>query len=217
MVDADPQCNLTGLVLGEEEFEVFYENQNNHNLKKSLIPAFEAQPKLIEPVNCQPVKNRVNGGDIEGLFLIPGHLDLSGYEVMLGMAQELSGSLQALMNLPGSFSYLLEQKTAKKYNADYILIDMSPSLSSVNQNLLMTSDYFFLPTAPDYFSVMALKSLITILPRWADWANRATNFPVLREATYPFPKVIPKFLGTVVQKYRVRDKKPSSKGFSRMD
>jgi cellulose biosynthesis protein BcsQ len=24
MVDADPQCNLTGLVLGEEEFEDFY-------------------------------------------------------------------------------------------------------------------------------------------------------------------------------------------------
>ncbi|MCP3896271.1 ParA family protein, partial [Moraxella sp.] len=36
MVDADPQCKLTGLVLAEEEFEDFYENPNNHHLKKSL-------------------------------------------------------------------------------------------------------------------------------------------------------------------------------------
>jgi cellulose biosynthesis protein BcsQ len=213
MVDADPQCNLTGIVLGEDEFEDFYLNSNNHHLKNSLAPAFEAQPKLIEPVDCQLIKNRTTNKNVEGLFLLPGHLNLSEYEVTLGIAQELSSSLHTLKNLPGSFSYLFD-KTAEKYNADYVLIDMNPSLSSINQNLLMTSDYFLVPTSPDYFSIMALKSLTTILPRWAVWMEKASSLPILKEATYPFPQVFPKFLGTVIQKYREYDKKPS-KGFQK--
>ena len=65
-------------------------------------------------------------------------------------------------------SYLLDE-TAKKYNADYLLIDMSPSLGPVNQNLLMTSDFFVL-MMPDYFSVMATDSLASILPKWRSWS-----------------------------------------------
>ena len=119
LVDADPQCNLTGLVLNEEEFEDFYEKSNNDNLKKSLAPAFEAQPRLIEPANCISLKDRVMDTEVNGLFLLPGHLQLSEYEVTLGIAQELSSSLHTLKNLPGSFSYLFNE-TADKYQADYI-------------------------------------------------------------------------------------------------
>jgi len=35
---------------------------------------------------------------------------------------------------------------------------------------------------------------------------------ILKEAEYPFPKTTPKFLGTVIQKYRLRGGKPS-RGF----
>jgi cellulose biosynthesis protein BcsQ len=213
LVDADPQCNLTGLILGEEEFENFYNNSNNHHLKNSLAPAFEAQPKLIEAIDCQPIKDRTTNKNVEGLFLLPGHLDLSEYEVTLGIAQELSSSLHTLKNLPGSFSYLFD-KTAEKYKADYVLIDMNPSLSSINQNLLITSHYFLVPTSPDYFSMMALKSLTKILPRWALWAEKASNLPILKDATYPFPQITPKLLGTVIQKYREYGKQPS-KGFQK--
>lgn len=212
MVDADPQCNLTGLVLNEDDFEEFYSNNENHNLKTCLAPAFEAQPKLIEAALCREIDIKSPNGQGR-LFLLPGHLDLSEYEVSLGIAQELSTSLQTLKNLPGSFSYLFE-KTAKHYQADYVLIDMNPSLSSINQNLLMTSDYFLLPTSPDYFSVMALKSLKKVLPRWAMWAKKAQTNPILTEAFYPFPTVIPKFLGTIVQKYREHTGNPS-KGFEK--
>ena len=192
MVDTDPQCNLTKLVLGKKEIENFYQNDKNDHIKKSLAPAFEAQPKLIEAINCQTVK------DIQGLFLVPSHLNLSEYEVILGIAQELSTSLQTLKNLPGSFSYLFD-KTAEKYDADYILIDMNSSLSSINQNLLMTSDYFLVPTSADYISIMALKSLQNILPRWAVWAKKAQSQSILKNASYPFPEIIPKFLGTVIK------------------
>ncbi len=136
-------------------------------------------------------------------------MGLAEYEVTLGIAQELSGSIQTLQNLPGSISYLFE-KTAEKFSADYILIDMNPSLSSVNQNLLMTSDFFILPTVPDFFSIMAIDSLARIIPRWHSWAKKASELKVLQDASYPFPKVTSLFLGTIIQNYRIRKKKPSA-------
>jgi cellulose biosynthesis protein BcsQ len=211
LVDADPQCNLTGFVLNEDQFEEFYSNPNNDNLKKSLAPAFEGEPRIIDAANCHQLRKK-------NLFLLAGHLELSEYEVTLGMAQELSAtsSLQTLKNLPGSFSTLLD-KTAKKYNADYILIDMNPSLSSINQNLLMTSDYFVLPNSPDFFSKMAINSLVEILPRWSYWADKASDTPILKQATYPFYSPKPKFLGTIIQKYRLsgRGDNQASAGFNK--
>ena len=205
LVDADPQCNLSGLILGlkgEDEFDRFYESESSHNLRAGLIPAFESQPRLIEPVECVSVDN------CDGLFLLPGHIRLSEYEVTLGIAQELSGSIQTLQNLPGAISYLLDI-TAKKHKVNIVLIDMNPSLSSINQNLLMTSDYFIVPTSPDYFSLMAIESLTTVLPRWYQWSERAKINPALKDASYPFPDKAPKFLGTVIQKYRPRAGKPT--------
>jgi len=194
MVDADPQCNLTGIIIGQDKFESFYKN-STQNIKDNLTPAFKAQPRIIQPVECVEIEG------IKGLFLLPGHIGLAEYEVTLGIAQELSGSVFTLQNVPGSFSYLLE-KTAKKYDADYVIIDMNPGLGSINQNLLMTSDYFIIPTSPDYFSIMALESLTNILPLWCKWSQKAGEMETLtKEADYPFPKVIPKLLGIVVQRY----------------
>ena len=207
LVDADPQCNLTGLVLdfkgGEDELEHLYESGEGHDLKSGLAPAFESRPVPLAPVECFPVERQ------EGLFLLPGHIGLSEYEVTLGIAQELSGSIQTLQNLPGSISALLE-RTSEKYEADYVLIDMNPSLSSVNQNLLMTSDFFIVPTSPDYFSVMAINSLARVIPHWQEWSKRASALQILRDAVYPFTEVTPRFLGTVVQNYRPRKGAPAS-------
>ena len=142
----------------------------------------------------------------QGLFLVPGHVNLSEYEVTLGIAQELSGTLQALKNLPGAFHFFV-QKVAAAQKADYVLIDMSPSLGAINQNFLMSSDCFIVPAAPDYFSVMAIDSLATILPKWIEWAKKAGELETLKTASYPFPQFNLKFLGTVVQRYRPRNGK----------
>lgn len=200
LVDSDPQCNLTGMALGEEteedEARIQEIYNTTSNIKTGLAPAFESQPKAIEAVDCIPVQGQ------EGLFLLPGHVGFAEYEVTLGIAQELSGSIQALKNLPGSINDLLE-KTATKFNADYILIDMSPSLSSINQNLLMISDFFLVPTTADFFSVMAIDSLAKVLPKWYAWAKSASSLQILKEANYPFPDVNLHFLGIIVQNYRI--------------
>lgn len=163
LVDGDPQCNLTGMVLGLEDLETAdsilgSKNGRPLNIREGLAPAFESRPSLIQAVDCQRVPGNPN------LWLMPGHIGLAEYEVTLGIAQELSGSLVTLRNLPGSLRYLID-KTAVNYGIDIVIVDMSPSLGAVNQNLLATSDLFIVPMHPDYFSTMAIKSLTGVLPK----------------------------------------------------
>jgi cellulose biosynthesis protein BcsQ len=210
LADFDPQCNLTGMVMGfkgVDDLAAIYSGTPPNNIKDGLAPAFESQPRKIAPVECVEVSGNNN------LFLLPGHIGLAEYETTLGIAQELSGSLLALRNLPGSIRFLLDE-TATKYNADFILVDMSPSLGPLNQNLLTTSDYFIVPLHPDYFSSMALSSLAKVLPRWKSWADTAYEIEALTKADYPFPKAHITFIGAVVQKYRPRLGR-ASKAFQR--
>ncbi|HEU4976727.1 MAG TPA: ParA family protein [Baekduia sp.] len=221
LVDADPQCNLTGVTLGlnsewppedvsseefddqsesfsevQEESEDFWTQNVERTLFGALKPAFESEPRLLEPVDCLEVAG------CDGLFLLPGHLRLGEYEVTLSVAQELSGSLPPMRNLPGAPYYLLT-KTAEALGADFTLIDMSPSLGALNQNLVSISDRIVVPTAPDYFSVMALQSLARVLPRWSRWATAAGTNEYLQEASYPFPEPRLKLAGSVIQRYRL--------------
>lgn len=202
LVDADPQCNLSGLVLGykgPKEFETFYEKEPERNIRAGLAPAFESRPKEIEAIECVPVEGNPN------LVLLPGHIGLSEYEQVLGLAQESSGFAQTLKDLPGSFSYLFA-KTGKEYDADYLLIDTDPCLSSINKNVVMTSDYFVVPTSADGSSILAIDSLTAILPEWRAWSRRLSEMTVFRDANYPFPRCAPMFLGTIMQKDRPRQR-----------
>jgi cellulose biosynthesis protein BcsQ len=200
VADFDPQCNLTGMVLGYkgvEDLDAIYKTDPPNNLKDALSPAFESKPKQIVGADCVPVDGNPN------VLLLPGHIGLAEYETTLGIAQELSGSLLALRNMPGSIRFLLDA-TAAKYDAEYVVVDMSPSLGPLNQNLLMTGDYFIVPLHPDYFSAMALTSLAKTLPRWKTWATTAYSIEVLRDADYPFPEPKATFIGAIIQKYRPR-------------
>ena len=164
IVDCDPQCNLTGMVLGYERLERANSIEGKRdgdplNIKEGLAPAFESRPEPIKPVRCIEVPGN------DHLFLLPGHIGLAENEVTLGIAQELSGSIVTLRNLPGSLRHLID-RTADEVGADIVLVDMSPSLGAVNQNLLTTSDYFLVPMHPDYFAIMAIESLSSVLPKW---------------------------------------------------
>lgn len=211
LVDCDPQCNLTGMILGFAHQESASSIEGTRggeplNIRDALAPAFESRPSLIKPVKCVAVPGN------DHLFLLPGHIGLAEYEVTLGIAQELSGSLVTLRNLPGSMRYVIE-KTAAKYKIDLVLVDMSPSLGPLNQNLLTTGDFFIIPMHPDFFSIMAINSLASVIPKWKAWSEAAKKMPVLKDAEYAFPNASPKFLGYVIQKYRPRGGSAPSKAF----
>ncbi|MDN5100148.1 ParA family protein [Aliarcobacter butzleri] len=199
LVDADSQCNLSSIAMGDANFETYCEN-NNKNIKSAISPVFEGNPIPIEAFSCGQIK------DNENLFLIPGSFELSEYEVSLGVSFTLSETLGTLKNLPGSL-YALLNKTANAINADYILIDLNPSLSAFNQAFFSSSDYFIIPAAPDKFSLMAIKSLSKILPKWEQWAILARD--TFKDVVYPLPDKKPKFLGTIMQRFNIRAGEPT--------
>ena len=194
LVDADSQCNLTLYAVGLKEFEKLYKEQPENNIKSALAPAFYSEPKLIESVNCINIKRNDN------LFLLPGNFELSEYEVELGVSFNLSGSFGTMKNLPGSFNYLIN-KICEKQNIEYVIFDLNPSLSAINQAIFISCDYFLVPTSPDFFSLMAIKSLSRLLPQWERWAKNARK--IFKSATYPLPEITPKFIGYTINDFNL--------------
>lgn len=197
IVDADPQCNLTSLILGNE-FEKYYldDETKEQNIKDGVKVAFEGKPAPITNVSCiEKVPN---------LFLLAGHANLSEYESSLSFALTSSRSIATLQNLPGAFAELL-RLTENKYNIDYTLVDLNPSLSAINQNLFVISNGVIIPTNPDPFSIMALNTLRNILPKWYEW--KTSMMESFEEAAYPLPEGIPYFLGTLIQRFNIRNGK----------
>ncbi len=133
IVDTDPQCNLTGVCVSD--IEGIY-NSGISNIKSILSPVFDAKPEPLQAAKCYEFSGNQN------LFLLPGHVDFSEYDTTYNVAESLTGSMALFQNVPGALRYVLEL-TAKQYDLDYILLDMSPSISATNANILMQSDYFF--------------------------------------------------------------------------
>src|SRR5262245_14141689 len=201
IVDADPQCNLTGIVLGfggDNDYEAFYTSHPRSDLYTCLHPVFQGTQAPIQPGDLISTQN-------PQLFLLAGRTALSEAETQLAVALTTAAAIPALRNLPGSMGVLLRQ-TANHHNIDIVLIDMSPSVGALNQCLLMASDYFNVPTFPDYFCDQAIRSLARILPHWH------TQVATFRDLTmaYPLPGEPPVFIGMISQRFRPRGAKPSA-------
>ncbi|MCX7184074.1 MAG: ParA family protein [Nitrosospira sp.] len=197
VVDADSQCNLSSLVLGDD-FEKYYVEDITRlqNIKDGVSAAFQGKPRPITAVNCfSPQK-------APSMYLLAGHADLTEYDAALSFAQMSNNALATLQNLPGAFSELLSL-TEERYSIDYTIIDLNPSLSAINQNLFLSAHAFVIPTNPDPFSIMAINTLKSTLPRWADWKRAA--IPLFAESAYPLLDGVPKFSGTLIQRFNIRN------------
>lgn len=134
-------------------------------------------------------------------------MDLSEFEPSLSLAMNSNNAMTALQNLPGALSQLVKL-CAEKYGVDYVFIDVNPGLGALNQITFTMSDRFIVPTNPDPFSLMALKTLLKVLPRWKRWADNTR--PILEEASYPLPMAEMKFVGEITQRFNRRNRKPTA-------
>jgi len=102
IVDADPQCNLSALVLGDD-FEPYYDDPKTQyqNIKDGVKVAFEGKPSAIAAVDCYSPQRAPS------LYLLAGHANLSEYDAALTFAQTSNNAIATLQNLPGAFSELL--------------------------------------------------------------------------------------------------------------
>lgn len=209
LVDADPQCNLTGIIMGDS-FEQYYieASTNTKNIMDGVNSAFQGRPEPIQAFNCYNVPNNGN------LFLLPGHPNLTELEPALSFSQTSNNAFTTMQNLPGSFNALLTL-LCEHHNIDYVLTDLNPGLSAINQNFFSISDLFIIPTNPDPFSVMAIKTLTSVLPRWYNISIQMRN--MFADSSYPFPVKNPKLGGIVIQRFNIRSGRPAAPFRNNMD
>ena len=195
LVDCNPGCRLTSMAIGLDSARDASSIQGTHNdlplnIMEGLRPVFELQPILLKPAFLTPVVGN------DELFLLPGHVALTEYEELLGLAQDLGSADDRLSNFPGAMHHLLA-KTASTNKIDYVVVDTPPAMGSLKQNIFSVSNYFVVVVSPDNFSEAAIQSLSRVLPKWRKWSERAGRHRLFRKAEYPFPRICPKFLGHI--------------------
>ena len=119
IVDADPQCNLTGLVANYNnvaDLEDLYEANPECDIYNCLEGLFQGRMEPIQPAKPLSTPN-------EKLGLLAGDIRLAESETQVSVAITTKRSLPAMQNIPGSFGSLFRM-TAKEFGYDYILIDM---------------------------------------------------------------------------------------------
>ncbi|PZT48049.1 hypothetical protein B6S12_05735 [Helicobacter valdiviensis] len=202
MVDLDPQCNLTGLVLSnkalDDEFmESFYQN-------RQFITFEPIVEKIISGSNSSELANDGKIYPVDNnLFLLAGSLNLSELDSQITTAFKITSGLPILGKIIESFFETLE-KIARNNDIDYLLLDLSPSISGLNQLVLMGSDYFIVPTSPDYFCLQAVHSLSKKIMQWhreIEEFKKATSIRSIKNK--------PLFIGAIQQRYRLRNEAPT--------
>jgi len=130
MVDADPQANAT--------------SGSGFDLKNIKTSIYEC---LIDEVNPNDI---ILQSEIEGMDLLPSHIDLVGAEI-------------EMLNMPNRERMLKNviDKIEKQY--DYILIDCSPSLGLITVNSLTAADSVMIPVQCEYFALEGLGKLLNTI------------------------------------------------------
>ena len=171
--DLDPQANLTAAFLDEARLERIW--------RRSAMPAPTVRGMLAPLIegtgDIAPVAGQTVGNN---LFLLPGDLELSGFEDEL--SQAWPRCLEGAAN-PRAFRVMsalgrLLRSVAALHSAEIVVVDVGPNLGVINRAALVASEHVVVPLAPDLFSVQGLRNLGPALRSWRDgWAARRQVAP----------------------------------------
>ena len=130
VVDADPQANSSsGLGVDLNDVEC--------SLYECIIDHAD-------------VRDAIYTTDIDGLDIIPSHINLVGAEI----------ELLNIENRERAFKTLLD---GIKGDYDYILIDCSPSLGLITVNALTAADSVIIPVQCEYFALEGISKLLNTI------------------------------------------------------
>ena len=141
IIDADPQANTTsGLNFSPD-------NDEKRTIYEVITGRIDAEDALIQT-------------EVEGLHMIPSHVNLAGAEI-------------DLLNEPDREYALRDAIAPIRDNYDYIIIDCAPSLAIITVNCLTAADSVLIPVQPEFFAMEGLSKLfqtIRIIQRGANSA-----------------------------------------------
>lgn len=204
VVDADPQCNATQLMLDENDILDIYEKGREFTIHSIIHPLSlgKGYTKDIFPRYVSDF----------GVDLIPGDPRLALKEDLLSKDWQtaISGDIRGLRTT-FVFSELLSKCTAY----DFVFFDVGPSLGSINRSVLASCDYFLSPMSIDIFSVMAIENISVALLKWRSDLEHGITRVEDEEDLLDLPgsgRFSVSFIGYVAQQYLQK----SSHGQKRM-
>ncbi|MCW0483381.1 ParA family protein [Gaoshiqia sediminis] len=130
IIDADPQANATSGI----GFDV-------KNVKTSIYEC------IVDDLDPRKI---ILNSEINGLDLIPSHIDLVGAEI-------------EMLNLPNREKVLGTVIEKIRDDYDFILIDCSPSLGLITVNALTAADSIIIPVQCEYFALEGLGKLLNTI------------------------------------------------------
>ena len=130
VVDADPQANASsGLGVDIKEVDC--------SLYECIIDHAD-------------VRDAIYTTDINGLDIIPSHIDLVGAEI-------------EMLNLNDREKMIKKLLESIRDEYDYILIDCSPSLGLITVNALTAADSVIIPVQCEYFALEGISKLLNTI------------------------------------------------------
>ncbi|MBU0481859.1 MAG: AAA family ATPase [Proteobacteria bacterium] len=206
IVDLDPQANLTAAFLDEDKIEALWGKQGLGATIYQCVKPLTGVGDISEPI-LQKITT--------DLYLLPGDVNLSGYEDALSNEWPNSmgdNNLYRPMRILSSFWQVM-QMAASKVQADVILVDIGPNLGAINRSVLIATDYVVIPLGADLFSLQGLKNLGPTLRSWKSlWQKRLENWQDNPEVeSYPdfhLPKGKMQAIGYLCQQHSVRLDRP---------
>lgn len=130
VVDADPQANASS-GLGVD-------------IRKVELSIYECL------VNGEDANAAISRTEVEGLDIIPSHIDLVGAEI-------------EMLNLENRERIMKQVLTPLKGKYDFILIDCSPSLGLITVNALTAADSVIIPVQCEYFALEGISKLLNTI------------------------------------------------------
>ncbi|HFK5562821.1 chromosome partitioning protein [Elizabethkingia anophelis] len=208
VVDADPQCNITELLIGdiivkldEEMEETGTDNElPGTTLLNILLPRISGDIPEVDIKSVENIKVKDN------LYLIKGDVQLSSIEDALSEAhqQRFSTKIHEKRTYVAIGDFL--NRYGQENSFDYIFIDVGPSSGSLTRSCFLSCDGFFVPVAPDRFNIQAIKTLSMIIDRWIEEHDKiVADFKTLN---LPVREGKPRFLGAIPQHYKLLKGKP---------
>lgn len=207
-VDADPQANLTELMLApliaeldekERETGEKYELEGT-SLLELLRPRIDGDISEIDIANVNTISVADN------LELLRGDVNLSSIEDSLAEAhiQRFSNKTHEKRTYVAIGDILT--RYADSADIDYVLIDVGPSSGALTRACFLACDGYFVPTAPDRFNVQAVGTLSTIIKKWI--REHRQVFEEFKDLGLPIRDGMPMFLGVILQNFKIRGGKP---------
>lgn len=210
VVDCDPQCNATQLIMGEVFATEFYWNSDYEppitTIRDILSPIEDGDSEISRDI--RPIlgsKNRFN------VDLIPGHPGFSIVEDRLGAAwhELLGGDIGGIRKNNWNTDFCAQ--VTGRY--DLVFFDLGPSLGSINRSVLIGCDQFVTPMGADIFSILGVKNIANWIGHWSDLYENSIRLSEQRNpgrlGNYNInssPSVLNGYLGYTMQQYITKSK-----------